>query len=58
MAPVLAEASVVGGDGVLAEPLAELVGQALGQPPGVDEHQRGPVLVDESGDPVQHGVHL
>ena len=39
---------------VVAEALAELVGQAFGQPAGVDEHQRGAVLGDQGGDAVEH----
>ncbi len=49
---------MVGGDHVLAEPFAQLVGQALGQPAGVDEHQRGAVLGDEGGDAVDGIAHL
>ena len=44
VAAVLGQAAVVGGDHVVAEALAELMGEPLGQPPGVDEHQRGAVL--------------
>ena len=29
---------------VFAQPLGQMVGDALGQPPRVDEHQRRPVL--------------
>ena len=54
----LREAAVVGGDDVVAEPLAELVGEALGQAPGVDEHERGAVLGDERGDAVEDVAHL
>ncbi len=56
--PVLREASVVGGDHVVAEPLAELVGQPLRQPAGVDEHDGGAVARDVLGDLVEHVVHL
>ena len=49
---------MVRGDDVVAEPLAELVGQALGEPAGVHEHERGVVLAHELGDPVEHVVHL
>ena len=58
VAPVLREAAVVRGDDVVAEPLAELVGEALGEPPRVDEHERGAVLADEVGDAVEHVGHL
>ena len=44
VAALLREAAVVRGDDVVAEPLAELVRDALGQPARVDEHQRGAVL--------------
>ena len=57
-AAVLREAPVVGGDHVVAEPLAQLVGQPLGQPAGVDEHDRGAVAGDLLGDPVEHVGHL
>ncbi len=55
---VLREAPVVGGDHVVAEPLAQLVGQPLGQPAGVDEHDGRAVAGDVLGDPVEHVVHL
>ena len=55
---VLRQAPVVGGDHVVAEPLAQLVGQPLGQPAGVDEHDGGAVAVDVLGDPVEHVAHL
>ena len=55
---VLGQAAVVGGDHVVAEALAQLVGQALGQAAGVDEHQRGAVLAHELGDAVEHVAHL
>ncbi len=45
---------MVGGHHVVAEALAELMGQPLGQPAGVDEHQGGAVLGDQGGDPVEH----
>ena len=57
-AAVLREAPVVRGDHVVAEPLAELVGEPLGEPPGVHEHERRVVLADELGDLVEHVVHL
>ena len=43
----------MGGDRVLAQPLAELVGDPLGQLPGVDEHERGAVVGDVGGDAVE-----
>ena len=49
-APLLREAAVVRGDASLAERLAELVRDALGQPPRVDEHQRGAVLATRARD--------
>ena len=55
---VLRQAPVVGGDHVVAEPLAQLVGQPLGQPAGVDEHDGGAVVGDVLGDPVEHVGHL
>ncbi len=38
--------------------LAELVGEPLGQPAGVDEHEGGAVLGDQRGDAVEHVAHL
>ncbi len=55
---VLREAPVVRGDDVVAEPLAELVGEPLREPAGVHEHERGVVLADELGDLVEDVVHL
>ena len=49
---------MVGGDHVVAEPLAQLVGQPLGQPAGVDEHDGRAVAGDVLGDPVEHVAHL
>ena len=43
---------------VVAQPLAELMGEPLGEPTGVDEHERGVVLADELGDAVEHVAHL
>ena len=43
----LRHAAVVGGDVLLAEPLGEMPRDALGLPPGVDEHERRPVLAHE-----------
>ena len=56
--PLLGQAAVMGGDLALAEPLAQLVRDPLGHPPGVDEHQRGPVLLHVPGDQVQDLGHL
>ena len=58
VAALLREAAVVGGHHVVAQALAELVGEPLGQPPGVDEHERGAVLGHELGDAVEHVAHL
>ena len=58
VAAVLRQAAVVGGDDVVAEALAELVREPLGQAAGVDEHERGAVLADERGDAVEHVAHL
>ena len=58
VAALLRQAAVVRGDHVVAQPLAELVREALGQPAGVDEHERGAVLADERGDAVEHVAHL
>ena len=52
------EAAVVRGDDVVAEARAELVREPLGEPAGVDEHERGAVLADERGDAVEHVAHL
>ena len=58
VAAVLRQAAVVGGHDVVAEALAELVREPLGQPAGVDEHERGAVLRDQRGDAVEHVAHL
>ena len=55
---VLRQAPVVGGHHIVAQPLAELVGQPLGQAAGVDEHDRGAMAGDVLGDPVEHAGHL
>ncbi len=49
---------MVGGDDVVAQALAELVGEPLGEPAGVDEHERRAVLEHERGDAVEHVAHL
>ena len=51
------EAAVVGEDRVAREPFAERVGQPLRHPPGVHEHQGGPVFPDQGGDPVADVLH-
>ena len=58
MAAVLREAAVVRGDDVFAEAFAELVRQPLGEPAGVDEHERGAVLAHVRRDAVEHVGHL
>ena len=55
---VLGQAAVVRGDQAVAEPLAQLVRDPLGHPPGVDEDERGPVLVHVAGDEVDDLGHL
>ena len=49
---VLREAAVMRGDGLLAEPLAEMPRQPLRQPPRVDEDQRGAVRLDQRREAV------
>jgi hypothetical protein len=49
---------VVGRHLVLAKPLAELMGHALGQLPGVDEHEGGPVARHVAGDAIEDLVEL
>ena len=46
------QAAVMRKHRVFAQPLGQIVGDALGQPPGVDEHQRRLVLGDQGGDAV------
>ena len=48
----------MGGDDVVAEPLAELVREPFGEPAGVDEDERRAVLADQLGDAVEHVGHL
>ena len=55
---LLREAAVVSGDDVVAQALAELVREPLGQPAGVDEHDGGAVLLDQRSDAVEHVAHL
>jgi hypothetical protein len=57
-APILREAAMVGRDGALAQRLAQLVGQALGHAPRVDEDERRVVLLDVRGDAREHVGHL
>ena len=52
------KAAVVGRHHVGTEPLTELVGQALRQPPRVDEHECGPVVLYERGDAIEDLAHL
>jgi hypothetical protein len=52
------QAAVMGRHLFVAEAFAELMGDALGQAAGVDEHQRGAVLVHQGGDAVQHVAEL
>ena len=58
VAAVLRQAAVVRGDDVVAEPLAELVREPLGEPARVDEDERRAVLADVLRDPVEHVGHL
>jgi hypothetical protein len=46
------QAAVMRKHRVFAEPLGQIVGDALGQPSGVDEHQRRPVLGNQRGDAI------
>ena len=46
------QAAVMREHRVFAQPLAEMMGHALGQPPRVDEHERRPVLLNQRGDAV------
>src|SRR4029077_18519913 len=48
----LREASVMRRDGFFAQALAEMPSDALGQPPGVDEHERRPMLAHETSEPL------
>ncbi len=52
------QAPVVGLDAVLPEVLAQLVSDPLGHSPGVDEHERRPVLLYVRCDPLEHRRHL
>ena len=52
------EAAVVAGDAFLAEAVAQVVGDTLGQGTGVDEDQGGVVLDDEVGEAVVDVVPL
>ncbi len=55
---LLRQAAVMRGDLAVAEPLAELVRDPLGHPPGVDEDDRGLVLMHVAGDQVEDLGHL
>ena len=48
----------MGGHDVVAQPLAELVGQPFRQAAGVHEHQGGVVLADHDRDAIQHIAEL
>ena len=56
--PLRREAAMMGGDLVRAEDLAQQVSQALGQPAGVDEHERCLVALHVLGDPRHDLAHL
>ena len=43
----------MGGHSIVADALREEMREALGEPPRVDEDERGPVLIDVRGDPVE-----
>ncbi len=58
LAPVLRQRAVVGGHGVVAQPLCQLVGDSLSEASAVDEGDGGAVLADELGDAVEHLAHL
>ncbi len=46
------QASVVRQHGIVAKAIAKMMRHALGEPPGVHEHERRPVLVDQDGQPI------
>ncbi len=48
----------MGGDLVRAEDFAQKVGQTLGQPAGVHEHQSRPVALHVGGDALDYLAHL
>ena len=48
----------MGGHGVVAETFRQLMGQALRQASGVDEHQRRAVPGNQVGDPLHDVGHL
>ena len=55
----LCQAAVVGGNVFLPDPFRQGAGRALGQAPGIDEDQGGPVPADQVGQPpVQFLPHL
>jgi hypothetical protein len=41
------QTAVMRQDGLLAKPFAQMVGNALGEPPRVDEHERGSMLLNQ-----------
>ena len=58
LAPLGGQAAVVGGHLVGAQDLAQEVGQALGKPPGVHEHQGRAVALDVLGDALDYLAQL
>ena len=58
LAPVGRQAAVVGRDLVRAEDLAQKVGQAFGEPAGVDEHQGRAVALHVGGDALDYLAEL
>ena len=51
-AALLRKAAVMRGDMLLADPLGQMARDALGQPPRIDENQRGAVLADQVRQPI------
>ena len=49
---LLRQAPVMSGDGVLAQPIAEVPRRALRHAPRVDEHERGAMTADQGGQPI------
>ncbi len=58
MPPFFRQAAVVRGDDVVTEALRQEMREAFGEPSGVDEDERGAVLLDELGDAVEDVGHL